>query len=72
MVAQTTVIAAEVTGSGWLVELCMYVLYFKLLLWKISNAYKSRETNLMNSHAPTRYPVNLSRVFVCQALSTAV
>lgn len=26
----------------------------------------------MNSHAPTRYPVNLSCVFVCQALSTAV
>lgn len=44
---------------------------FKFLLWKISNAYKNREISLMNSRAPTRYPVNLSCVFVCQALLTA-
>lgn len=71
MVTQTTATAGEWWEvAGFWSSICMcYV--FKFLLWKISNAYKSRETSLMNSHAPSRYAVNLSCVSVCQALSTA-
>lgn len=45
---------------------------FNFLLRKISNTSKNREKSVMNSHVPTRYPMNLSCVRYFSMAATVV